>query len=57
MAMTFADLETTQSAGATGTKSGSISGTAAHQAGWLVGISPTAPAGSGINSGAFLDFF
>ena len=55
MAMTFADIESAQSSGSTGTRTGTCS-YAAKQAGWMVGISPTAPA-AGVNSGAFMDFF
>jgi hypothetical protein len=55
IAMTFADIESAQSSGSTGTRTGTCS-YAAKQAGWMVGISPTAPA-AGVNSGAFLDFF
>jgi hypothetical protein len=55
IAMTFADIESPQSSGSTGTKTGTCS-YSAKQAGWMVGISPAAPA-AGVNSGAFLDFF
>jgi hypothetical protein len=56
MAMAFGDLETAQAAGATGTKTGTNS-QFKPVAGWLVGISATAPPAGALNSGAFLDFF
>jgi hypothetical protein len=55
MAMTFADFETAQPSGPTGTVTGTLSGFA-HQAGWMVGIAPSAAPASGLSS-AFLPFF
>jgi hypothetical protein len=53
--MMFGDIETSQSAGATGAQDGTLS-VAARNGGWMVGVNPAASP-SGANSAAFLSFF